>query len=115
MLQQKQQQGVLSVDEALPVIQLQPSVSQLALQGFWQQALKSEHALSALCWKHQQSQLNELTDSVWLMVLLHSLQVDSHQKNHPLQKLQIQRCERTPSHIWAGNIVIEDILAWKNS
>lgn len=115
VLQQKQQQGVLSVDEALPVIQLQPSVSQLALQGFWQQALKSEHALSALCWKHQQSQLNELTDSVWLMVLLHSLQVNSHQKNHPLQQLQIQRCEQTASHIWAGNIIIEDILAWKNS
>ena len=85
------------------------------MQGFWQQALKSHQPLSALRWKHQQPELIALTDSVWLMLLLHSLQVDSSQKNHPLQQLKTQRCERTANHLWAGNIIVEDILAWKNS
>ena len=115
VLQQKQQQGKLTLDEPLAIIELKPSISQLALQGFWQQALKSHQPLSALAWKHQQIDLKELSDSVWLMVLLHSLQVDKSQKNHPLRQLTTQRRERTAHHIWAGNIIVEDVLAWKNS
>lgn len=115
VLQQKQQQGALTLDEPLAIVELKPSMSQLALQGFWQQALKSHQPQSALRWKHQQIDLKELNDSVWLMVLLHSLQVDKSQKNHPLQQLKTQRCERTANHLWAGNIIVEDILAWKNS
>lgn len=115
VVQQKQQQGTLTIDEPLAIKKLEPSMSQLALQGFWQQALKSHQPLSALAWKHQQIDLKELSDSVWLMVLVHSLQVDSSQKNHPLQQLKTQRRERTAHHLWAGNIIIEDILAWKNS
>ena len=112
---QRQHGQLVGMDTEAAVIQLQPSLTQLALIDFWRQALQSVTPLSALAWKRQRSQFASLVDSVWLMVLWHSLDVDSSQKNHPLQHLQIQRCEAEPRHTMSGNIVIEDIQAWKKS
>ncbi len=64
---------------------------------------RAEQPLSALNWKQQQTEFQQLPDQAWLLYVVHAVQMLQRSKNQPDQKFIIQRHTAAPDFERSGS------------
>ncbi len=101
--------GRLRANDEQAVSVMQPKPVQQAFHRYLAAAGRAEQPLSALNWKQQQTEFQQLPDQAWLLYVVHAVQMLQRSKNQPDQKFIIQRHTAAPHFERSGNIAITDI------
>lgn len=87
-------------------VKVTPPAHRLALQRLGREALSAAEPVSALTWKRENASDLEIADDVWLMLVLHSKEID----RLPFKKLAYGPIERRGTAAISRNLYISDVL-----
>ena len=114
IVRERQRGRLLDSADAKRVVTLPVKRVQVAYRRYIDAVHARAEQLSALEWKRQQLAYSDLDDRAWLLYVMHSLRVSAVRTN-ATRGIEFSWQERTPPHARSGNIVVDDVLAWKRT
>lgn len=114
IVRERQSGRLLDDTDAKRVVTLPVKPVQVAYRRYIDAVHAQAEPLSALEWKRQQLPYADLDDRAWLLYVMHSLRVGAARASGT-RGIGFSWNERPPAHVRSGNIVVDDVLAWKRT